>query len=90
MVFSNATSMQRYTGWFTGVDGSVPIEVGSVSADYQTGMDSNNHHVNVGGIGWGVGVNVPGVSNVLNEVGAPRWEIHGSATYTWVNGSFSP
>ena len=66
----------------------MPIEVGSVAADYQTGMDSNNHHVNVGGIGWGVGINVPGISNVLNEVGAPNWEIHGSATYTWVNGPF--
>lgn len=90
-ISSNATSMQQYTGWFTGPGASVPTPWGfSVSGDYQTGLDSNNRHINVGSLGVGFGLRIPGITNIFDEVNAPTWEGHGSASYTWVNGPFNP
>jgi hypothetical protein len=83
--------MQQYTGWFSGVGASVPTPLGvSIAGDYQTGQDRNSNRINVVGVGPALGFNVPGISNILQTVGAPLWEIHGGGTYTWVNGPFSP
>ncbi len=69
----------------------------SIAGDYQRGVDGNNHGINVGGLGLGVGLQIRGVSGLLGDLGTNESggnlggnlrNIHGSASYTWVNGPF--